>query len=193
MRELDAVLGIFSSLLRISRIEALDLRATFRLVDLDQVAGEVAELFDAAAEEKGGRVKFERGGRVPVLGDRDLLFDAISNLIDSAIKHGGAGDVQITVRNDDHGPTISVADRESGIPLEERKQAILPDRAQPKQSGQWPRSQSCRFRRSAAWGSHRHGGTMVRPKDPASVSGGGQLGGRPSAPAHVTRRATGGR
>src|SRR5216683_5934472 len=74
MRELDAVLGTFSSLLRISRIEARDPRATFRVVDLDQVAGEVAELFDAAAEEKGGRVKFESGGRVPVLGDRDLLF-----------------------------------------------------------------------------------------------------------------------
>ena len=124
MRELDAVLTIFSSLLRISRIEALDPRATFRVVDLDQVAGEVAELFDAAAEEKGGRVNFESGGRVPVLGDRDLLFDAISNLIDNAIKHGGVGDVQVTVRNDDHGPTISVADRGSGIPLEERKQVL---------------------------------------------------------------------
>jgi signal transduction histidine kinase len=124
MRELDAVLGTFSSLLRISRIEALDPRATFRVVDLDQVAGEVAELFDAAAEEKGGRVNFESGGRVPVLGDRDLLFDAISNLIDNAIKHGGVGDVQVTVRNGDHGPTISVADRGSGIPLEERKHVL---------------------------------------------------------------------
>lgn len=124
MRELDAVLGTFSSLLRISRIEALDPRSTFRVVDLDQVAGEVAELFDAAAEEKGGRVKFESSGRVPVLGDRDLLFDAISNLIDNAIKYGGAGDVQVTVRNNDHGATISVADRGPGIPLEERKHVL---------------------------------------------------------------------
>src|SRR5262245_7644409 len=84
MRELDGVLGIFSSLLRMSRIEALDPSA-FRIIDLDHVAGEVAELFDAAAEEKGGRVKFESRGEVPVLGDRDLLFDAISNLIDNAI------------------------------------------------------------------------------------------------------------
>ena len=113
MRELDAVLGTFSSLLRISRIEALDPRSTFRVVDLDQVAGEVAELFDAAAEEKGGRVKFESSRRVPVLGDRDLLFDAISNLIDNAIKHGGAGDVQVTVRNNDHGATIFEKDLRS--------------------------------------------------------------------------------
>src|SRR5262245_38815503 len=84
MRELDAVLGIFSSLLRISRIEALD-PSTFRIIDLDHVAGEVAELFDAAAEEQGGRVNFESHGAVRVLGDRDLVFDAISNLIDNAI------------------------------------------------------------------------------------------------------------
>ncbi len=123
MRELDAVLTIFSSLLRISRIEALDPRSTFPVVDLDQVAGEVAELFDAAAEEKGGRVKFESGGRVPVIGDRDLLFDAISNLIDNAVTHGG-GDVQVTVSSNDQSPTISVADRGPGISLEERKHVL---------------------------------------------------------------------
>src|SRR5499425_2589655 len=86
IRELDAVLGILSSLLRISRIEALDPGRSFRVVDLDQVAREVAELFDAAAEERGDRLLFESCGRVSVQGDRDLLFDAISNLIDNAIK-----------------------------------------------------------------------------------------------------------
>ena len=123
-RELDVVLGTISSLLRISRIEAFDPSGAFRLIDLDQVAGEVAELFDAAAEEKGGHVKFESTGRVPVLGDRDLLFDAISNLVDNAVKHGGAGDVHVTVRNDDGRPTIAVADRGPGIPLEERKHVL---------------------------------------------------------------------
>jgi signal transduction histidine kinase len=123
-RELDAVLAMFSSLLRISRIEALDPRGAFRIIDLGQVAGEVAELFDAAAEESGGHIKFESAGRVPVRGDRDLLFDAISNLVDNAIRHGGAGDVQVTVRNDDQCPTLSVADRGPGIPLEERKHVL---------------------------------------------------------------------
>ena len=56
IRELDAVLGTFSSLLRISRIEGLNPRATFRVVDLDQVTGEVAELFDAAAVRVPGAV-----------------------------------------------------------------------------------------------------------------------------------------
>jgi signal transduction histidine kinase len=123
-RELDAVLGTFSSLLRISRIEALDARGAFRVIDLTQVAGEAAELFDAAAEEQGGRVRLESAGRVPVLGDRDLLFDAISNLLDNAIKHGGPGDIQVTVRNDGQGPMLSVADRGPGIPDEERQRVL---------------------------------------------------------------------
>lgn len=123
-RELDAVLGTFASLLRISRIEALDPSDAFRIVHLDQVAGEVAELFDAAAEEKGDHVKFESGGTAPVLGDRDLLFDAISNLVDNAIKHGGTGDIHVTVRTGDHGPTVSVADHGPGIPFEERKHVL---------------------------------------------------------------------
>jgi signal transduction histidine kinase len=123
-RELDAVLGTFASLLRISRIEALDPRDAFRIVHLDEVAGEVAELFDAAAEEKGDHVEFESGGTAPVLGDRDLLFDAISNLVDNAIKHGGTGDIHVTVRTGDHGPAVSVADHGPGIPFEERKDVL---------------------------------------------------------------------
>ena len=123
-RELDAVLGTFSSLLRISRIEALDPSEAFRIVDLARVAGEVAELFDAAAEERGGHVTFDSDGSVPVLGDRDLLFDALSNLIDNAIKHGGTGDVRVAVRNPDEGPTIAVADRGPGIPREARKHVL---------------------------------------------------------------------
>jgi signal transduction histidine kinase len=124
MRELDAVLATFSSLLRISRIETLDPSGAFHIIDLDQVAGEVAELFDAAAEARGGHVRFQSAGRVPVLGDRDLLFDAISNLLDNAIKHGRVGDVQVTVRNDDQRPTVSVADRGPGIPPEERNHVL---------------------------------------------------------------------
>ena len=123
-RELDAVLNMFSSLLRISRIEVLDPRGAFRIVDLDQVAAEVSELFDAAAEERGGHVTFDSAGPVPVLGDRDLLFDAISNLVDNAIRHGGVGDVEVMVRNEDRHPTISVADHGPGIPREERQHVL---------------------------------------------------------------------
>jgi signal transduction histidine kinase len=124
IRGLEDILGMFSSLLRISRIEALDPRSAFRIVDLGQIAGEVADLFDAAAEEKGGRVKLVNRGRASVLGDRDLLFDAISNLIDNAIKHGDTGDVLVETMDDGRGPVISVADHGPGIPPEERTRVL---------------------------------------------------------------------
>ena len=120
--ELDRVLRTFASLLRISQIEAFDRRVVLRAVDLTEIAGEVVELFDPAAEEKAGCLKLMVAGSVQVGGDRDLLFDAIANLIDNAIKHGGvAGEVTVEVKRDDNGPVISVADCGPGIPIEERQ------------------------------------------------------------------------
>jgi len=74
--------------------------------------------------EKGGRIKLASPGKAPVLGDRDLLFDAISNLIDNAIKHGGTGDVLVETATDGLGSVISVADHGPGIPPEERKNVL---------------------------------------------------------------------
>jgi signal transduction histidine kinase len=78
------------------------------------------ELFDAAAEDKGGHLKAVGDRRVLVRGDRDLLFDAVANLVDNAIKYGGdAGQVTVEVKESDGGAVISVADDGPGIPVDE--------------------------------------------------------------------------
>jgi signal transduction histidine kinase len=118
--DLDVVLGMFTSLTRISQIEARDRTAAFRIVDLTAIAHEVVELFDAAAENKGGQLKVIADRAVPVTGDRDLLFDAVSNLVDNAIKHGREkGRVTVAVREGDRGAVIAIADDGSGIPADE--------------------------------------------------------------------------
>lgn len=122
--ELDSVLRTFSALLRISRIEALDPTTAFRIVDLAGIAREVVELFDAAAEESGVQIKLLAGGSAPVLGDRDLLFEAISNVLDNAIKHGRTGDISVRVSNENERVVISVADRGPGIPAGERAKVL---------------------------------------------------------------------
>jgi signal transduction histidine kinase len=124
IQDLDRVLGIFSSLVRISQIEAHDRRAAFRVIDLAEIAGEVVELFDAAAEENGGRITLIAGGRVPVLGDRDLLFDALSNVVDNAIRHGGPGEVVVEAAENATDAAVAVADRGPGIPPAERKRVF---------------------------------------------------------------------
>ncbi len=120
MADLDGVLRMFSSLTRISQIEASDRTAAFRPVNLVEIASEVVELFDAAAEDKGGRLKIVGGRSVLATGDRDLLFGAVANLVDNAIKHGrDAGQVTVEVKDADGGAVISVADDGPGIPVDE--------------------------------------------------------------------------
>jgi signal transduction histidine kinase len=123
--EMDGVLQTFSSLLRISRIEATDHSAAFPQVDLNNLTAEVIELFDAAAEENSVRLIFSGSERLPINGDRDVLFDAISNLVDNAIRHGGrGGEVQVAVGHTGDGPTLSIADRGPGVPPGERQQVF---------------------------------------------------------------------
>ena len=125
MADLDSVLRMFASLMRISQIEANDRTAAFRTVNLANIAREVVELFDAAAEEKGAHLHVVADQPVLVTGDRDLLFDAVANLIDNAIKHGrDAGQVTVEVAQDNCSAVISIADDGPGIPINESQQVF---------------------------------------------------------------------
>ena len=122
LADLDGVLRMFSSLTRISQIEANDRTDGARPVNLAEIAREVTELFDPAAEDKGSRLVVTGDDAVRVLGDRDLLFDALSNLIDNAIKHGrDGGHVTVAVAQREAGNEICVADDGPGIPAHEQE------------------------------------------------------------------------
>ena len=118
--DLDAVLRIFSSITRIAQIETKARKGAFRTVNLVEIAGEVVELYDAAAEQDGTRLTIAGEREVLVTGDRDLIFDAIANLVDNAIKHGRrGGQVVVANENIEGRPVISIADDGPGIPAEE--------------------------------------------------------------------------
>jgi signal transduction histidine kinase len=120
MTDLDGVLRMFASLTRISQIETSDRTAAFRAVNLAEIAREVVELFDAAAEDKGVGLTATAKERVLITGDRDLLFDATANLVDNAIKHGReAGQVDVEVTDGAAGAAITVTDDGPGIPEHE--------------------------------------------------------------------------
>lgn len=119
--DLDAVLGMFASITRISEIETRARRSAFRALNLAEIAGEVVELYDAAAEQVATGLSLNGDSEVTVTGDRDLLFDAIANLVDNAIKHGRAGgQVTVTCRNAGGGAMIAIADDGPGIPADQR-------------------------------------------------------------------------
>jgi signal transduction histidine kinase len=119
--DLDDVLRMFRALTRISQIEASTRASTLRTLDLSLVAKEVAELFDAAAEERGSRLEVSGSEPVEILGDRDLLFDAISNLVDNAIKHGRErGLVRISADCREECAVLAISDDGPGVPPDER-------------------------------------------------------------------------
>ncbi len=123
--DLDAVLGMFASITRISEIETRARKGAFRELNLTDIASDVVELYDAAAEQVATRLSLAGHREVKVTGDRDLLFDAIANLVDNAVKHGRVhGRVTVTCATKDGSATIAIADDGPGIPADQRNQVF---------------------------------------------------------------------
>src|SRR5262249_19676805 len=107
MAELDAVLRRFLWSMRIAESAGRVRTGGFRYVKRAEIAGEVVELYDAAAEEDGTRLIMVGDRQVWVTGDRDLIFDAVANIVDNALKHGRpAGRVVVASENEDGVPMI---------------------------------------------------------------------------------------
>jgi len=118
--DLDAVLRIFASLTRIAQIETVARKSGFRTVNLAEIAGEVVELYDAAAEQDATCLTMTGEPELLVTGDRDLIFDAIANLVDNAIKHGRAGGhVEVATERSDGEAVITITDDGPGIPADQ--------------------------------------------------------------------------
>ena len=120
MADIDDVLRMFASVTRISQVETTDRTAAFCSVDLVEIAGRVVELFDAAAEVKHIDLAVAGDRSAIVTGDKDLLFDALANLVDNSINHGRAGGrVIVCVDQKDSETVLSVCDDGPGIPADE--------------------------------------------------------------------------
>jgi signal transduction histidine kinase len=118
---LDQAQSIITALLRIGEIEGGQRKSAFDVVDLNELVQEVGDLYGPMAEAKQIRFDVQVASTSVVDGDRDLLIEAIANLLDNAIKftpHGGAVGIQVADR--DEGPFIRITDTGPGIPPEER-------------------------------------------------------------------------
>lgn len=117
LAELDDVLATFAALLRIARAESGSARAGFAPVDLSALVAALGEAYAAPAEEAGRTLAMEIAPGVTLPGDAALLRQAIANLLDNALLHGGR---QVTLRLAP-GPVIAVTDDGPGIPPAERE------------------------------------------------------------------------
>lgn len=127
IEQCDAVLHRFSSLLRIAEIEAGGRTASFGTVPLGTVLSDVAELYEPVADERGLHLILDVPTPVEVIGDADLLFGAVENLVDNAMKFTPpGGTVRLAARYVDGAPTIDVADSGPGIAPSERDAVLRP-------------------------------------------------------------------
>lgn len=121
LADLDAILGTFAALLRISQIESGARRAAFRRTDLTQLARTVIEAFGPSAEDAGIDLHLEASGPAYIEGDPELLTQMLVNLVENGLRHAGSG-AAVAVRSvqADHGLAISVIDNGPGVPSVER-------------------------------------------------------------------------
>jgi len=123
--ELDEVLERFIAILRISELETRARSAGFAPLDLDRTLRQVAELYQPLAEDAGLRLDVASTPGLTVEADGKLLFEAISNLVDNAIKFTpSGGGVRLQLDGLAGGPRITVQDNGPGVPQEERS-AVL--------------------------------------------------------------------
>jgi signal transduction histidine kinase len=122
---IDQSLTIITALLRLAEIENSRRSAAFGNVPLHEMLREVCDIYEPIAENKNINLRVEVAHRHNVRGDRDLLLEAVANLVDNAIKftpEGGRVDIEL-LRGD--GETIiRVTDSGSGISEQERE-AVL--------------------------------------------------------------------
>lgn len=125
--ESDQLIRTFNALLMISRVEAGSSVAEMGQVDLSGLAADTAELYEPVAEEAGVALVQEVAPGIMVKGNRELLAQALANMIDNAVKYAGDGaDSRIVVRLEKEGgrALLSVSDNGPGIPEDRRDDVV---------------------------------------------------------------------
>jgi len=121
--DLDLALNRFAALLRISEIEAGARRAAFAPTDVARLLEEIIALYGPLAEEGGVALIADIDAHSDILADRHLLFEAIGNLVDNAIKFSRTT-VRISASRRDAAVIVEISDDGPGIAAGERDAAL---------------------------------------------------------------------
>ncbi len=124
IEDADQLIRTFNALLMIARVEAGSSHAQFAEVDAAGIAADVFELYEPLAEEAGVALNIDAPEPVMLAANRELLSQALANLVDNAIKYATEAEdgpmVAIAAARRDGSAVLSVADNGPGIPPQDR-------------------------------------------------------------------------
>lgn len=119
--EADQLLATFNALLRIAQIESGSRLSHHIQVNLTTLVQDAVELYEALAYDKQQQLLLKLANDVSIYGDRDLLFQALANLLDNAVKYTPVGgQISVTLTSQTEFAEIQLMDTGPGIPREAR-------------------------------------------------------------------------
>ncbi|MDP2411585.1 MAG: ATP-binding protein [Pseudolabrys sp.] len=133
IEESDGLILTFNALLSIARAESGQARDNMIDFDAAEIARDVGELYEPLADEKGLALTVEADAAAPVKGNRELVSQALANLVDNAIKYaaprdlldtGTPAEIVVSAVNDGDRVLLSVADRGPGIAEADRARVV---------------------------------------------------------------------
>jgi signal transduction histidine kinase len=130
IEESDGLIRTFDALLMIARAEAGEARYGMTDFDANDVVKSVVELYEPLAEEKGLHLAADIDGPLPVHGSRELVGQALANLIDNAIKYGAVGrpgdknEIRVATQRENGSALLTVADHGRGSAAEDRGRVV---------------------------------------------------------------------
>ena len=127
IEEADGLIATFNALLSIAEAQSGRSNAEMTELDLAALVEDASDLYEPLAEERGVRLEIRAQPGACVAGNRQLLFQALANLIDNALKYAPSGGaVRVWAGRSGDGPELGVADQGPGIPEADRVRVLEP-------------------------------------------------------------------
>jgi len=116
--------SIFNALLRISRIESYQNKTLFQPINIDELLLDSVEFYQPLAEDKNQKITLYAHA-AKIIGDKDLIFQAIINCIENAIKYTPPkGEISISLETEQTQLKVVISDNGPGIPINEREKVF---------------------------------------------------------------------
>jgi signal transduction histidine kinase len=125
--ESDQLIRTFNALLMISRVEAGQAPAEMSMIDISGIAHDSAELYEPVAEDCGLSLVTEIAPDIAIKGNRELVGQALGNLIDNAVKYAEGSsepEIRVTLSHREDDVVLSVADNGPGVPDDKRDDVV---------------------------------------------------------------------